>query len=121
MKLRRVSISGIDESAAEEELKEVYREFPFVEWGLLIYGGPPKPRYPSADWRNRLLASAGEHSFVAHLEAEICRTIFAGKIPPDLHLSRFRRVQLNLGRQTICVLQYFMCQSQVFRNMAVVF
>ncbi len=97
MKLHRVAISGIDESAAKEELKKVHQEFPFVEWGLLIHDGPPKPRYPSADWRNRLVASSGAMAFVAHLEADVCRMILNGESSSDWNLSRYRRVQLNIA------------------------
>ena len=103
MQLERVSISGIDESASQEELKEVHAEFPFVEWSLLIHNGPPRPRYPSAAWRNRLLERSGEMSFVAHLEADLCREVFSGRIHPDLNLSAYKRVQFNFSRE----LDYF--------------
>ena len=103
MQLERVSISGIDESASRKELREIHAEFPFVEWSLLIHDGPARPRYPSAAWRNRLLETAGEISFVAHLEADLCRMVFDGRIHPDIHLSEYKRVQFNLSRD----LDYF--------------
>lgn len=98
MKLQRVSISGIDESAGIEELLDIHREFPFVEWGLLIHDAPSEPRYPSADWRNRLLTTAGDLAFVAHLEADVFRRILHGEILPDLNLTSYRRVQINIAR-----------------------
>jgi hypothetical protein len=37
-------------------------------------------------------------AFVAHLEADVFRTILNGEIPPDLNLASYRRVQINIAR-----------------------
>ena len=36
MKLNRVTLTGVDESVPQEELFGIAREFPFVEWGVLV-------------------------------------------------------------------------------------
>jgi hypothetical protein len=51
MILKTVTITGADDKVNPEELYELSKEFPFVEWGILWY--PKKmdqPRYPSKQW-----------------------------------------------------------------------
>lgn len=46
-----VSICGVDDSVAPEDLVEISAKYPFVEWGLnLCSNTEPRPAYPSDGW-----------------------------------------------------------------------
>lgn len=97
MMLRYVSITGADDGVAVDELNAVVREFPFVEWAVLLmpeaFG---KPRSPSAEWIEGFKAGNQGKYCAMHL----CGTAllgFAEGQPEILDLmSGFRRIQLNL-------------------------
>ena len=46
MKLQYVTMTGADESVDPKALIELSKEFPFVEWGILI-GSQSGMRFPS--------------------------------------------------------------------------
>ena len=53
--ITKVTITGADDSIEPIELAKLSREFPFVEWGILVSknnGGTP--RYPSLPWLQKL-------------------------------------------------------------------
>ena len=53
MQLNRVTMTGADDSTDPEKLIPLTREFPFVEWGILVSSSADpdgKPRFPSRDW-----------------------------------------------------------------------
>lgn len=50
-----VSICGVDDSVAPEDLAEISAKYPFVEWGInLSSNTSPRPTYPSDIWLESL-------------------------------------------------------------------
>jgi hypothetical protein len=112
MALDRVTITGADDSVSAADLLPLQREFPFVEWGILVskantidHNGTP--RFPSCKWIADLQQLAEQAQF-PNLSLHVCgqwvRQLLVGnlEIPPDfLHL--FGRVQLNFhAERTKC-------------------
>jgi hypothetical protein len=106
MSLTCVSISGADDGVEPGKLSEISAEFPFVEWGILLYDGHQgkRPRYPSESWLSAVVAEAatGQLRIALHLCGRWAGdpgrsgqlTIAAAK--PAL-VRAARRVQLNFG------------------------
>lgn len=71
MRVDRVTITGADDSVTADELIEITKRFPFVEWGILYSrSSQGTPRYPSGVWcldHLERLAQAG-----ARLSAHLC-------------------------------------------------
>lgn len=106
MRLDRVTITGADDSVTPEQLYELSRDFPFVEWALLFSPKQQgKPRWPSISWMRELsdyVISSGLRSsmrFSSHLCGEYVRKILAGDYLYSDELSKAmflsERVQLN--------------------------
>jgi hypothetical protein len=104
MNFDRVTITGADDSVSVAGLLELSREFPFVEWGILVsmsHGGvvPFDPRFPSNEWIRRLQEATRPQQQV-QLSLHVCghwtRQLLLGinEIPLWL-LHCFQRVQLN--------------------------
>jgi len=89
--LDRVTLTGADDSVEPEDLLEISRMFPFVEWGILVsrsssFAG--RARFPSVKWVKRLFeaveaAKMGtgfgpKYQFSCHLCGEWVRDIFSG-------------------------------------------
>src|SRR5689334_18618263 len=59
LKLFCVTLTGADDLTPPRDLARVQKEFPFVEWGILIYPDRPNQagsaRYPSLGWIDRFL------------------------------------------------------------------
>lgn len=102
MNLDRVTITGADDSVEPQQIVDLWREFPFSEWGLLFsQSHQARPRWPSDQWVDKLLDIAPkEMNLCAHLCGVWVRdivlnglfsfkSVYAGWFP------RFQRVQLN--------------------------
>lgn len=59
MKIHTITFSGADETVDPKQLAEISKEFPFVEWGILLSRKAPKPRYPDHAWRSELARLPG--------------------------------------------------------------
>lgn len=101
MKLQYVTMTGADESVDPKALIELSKEFPFVEWGILI-GSQSGMRFPSVKWIENLLVASGEAPERIHLSLHICgrwlRGIAAGRSDLDsaiCGIGAFDRCQLN--------------------------
>ena len=102
MALTCVTITGADDSTYPEKLHELFEEFPFVEWGVLV-GSHAGPRFPSVEWVHRLIAEREKTANLMRLSLHVCgsflREIASGRssllnhIGPQLFA--FQRVQLN--------------------------
>jgi len=97
MKLKYVAITGADDGVSVEDLNAVARDFPFVEWALLLM--PERTgqnRFPSKKW----LKDFAGHYKGAHKAMHLCGSAFLGFIenkPGILETMKgFRRIQLNL-------------------------
>lgn len=56
--LNRVTVTGADDSVENiEELREIQKEFPFVEWAILVSASSAGTnRFPSEEWIGKLVA-----------------------------------------------------------------
>ena len=60
MNLKRVTITGADDSTSIPELVNLSKEFPFVEWGILVSKRHEGEfRFPSRHWIERFSDVAG--------------------------------------------------------------
>lgn len=101
MKLHTVTITGAADDTPVAELVALSKEFPFVEWGILVsWAQEGSGRFPSRAWMDAFLASAAEHNLnvSTHLCGSFVRDLLAGQlawpgVPPIWALSR--RIQIN--------------------------
>lgn len=106
MKLDRVTITGADDSVEPADLLCLSREFPFVEWGILVSKSSMSGlRFPSEDWLWKFRTMTRSHPVQAsmHLCGRWLRELLIGSIAGDVWTVRdaFQRIQLNLGREPI--------------------
>lgn len=110
MSLTKVTITGADDETDVGELIELSREFPFVEWGILVGSNTGEgcgcSRFPSVDWIAGLVndvRAAGNHQLPVNLSLHVCgeflRQLVRGYSSLDVLLGRylyaFQRMQLN--------------------------
>lgn len=102
MTLDRVTITGADDSVSVQDLAGLTRDWPFVEWGILVSRRQEGTfRYPSEPWLRQLVELAPAHGL--RLSLHVCgqwvRDFVQGQ--PTLAEERpwlwgaFPRVQLN--------------------------
>lgn len=105
MNLKRVTITGADDSVDPMDLVKLSEEFPFVEWGILFGRGQGTSRFPSTEWLYRL-ATVFPKSM--KLSAHLCgRWVRDFVLNSNFSWSReyrsfssiFQRVQLNFHSQ----------------------
>lgn len=97
MKLRYVSITGADDAVDVADLNALARDYPFVEWALLLmpetFG---QPRSPSASWIEDFKAKyQGTHK-AAHMCGSALAGFAEGRADILALMRGFARVQLNL-------------------------
>lgn len=97
-----VTITGADDSVVPEDLAELSRAYPFVEWGILFSADRfGTPRYPSRDWLGHLKNVAATESMA--LSAHLCGRFARAALTADWAWQRvvgdlswaFGRVQIN--------------------------
>lgn len=101
MPLTTVTITGAN-SINQAELVDIWTEYPFVEWGILI-GSNTGPRFPAHQWIRDLVAAREATENRMRLSLHVCgkylRDIANGGtlLMDDLGpaLPAFQRVQLN--------------------------
>lgn len=103
MKLTRVTITGADDDVNPSELRALSKEFPFVEWGILMSKSQQgAPRFPSESWCVLMAESLHENydmNFAAHVCGRWARDLLIGNLdwrslPSSTHIYG-RRVQIN--------------------------
>lgn len=101
MNLKRVTITGADDSTDEMALVNLSRRFPFVEWGILVSKRQEGSyRFPSRAWIDRFTSLAHLHKL--HTSAHVCgvwvRKMFTGDLDwmdlPTI-IQVCERVQIN--------------------------
>lgn len=96
MQINRVTITGADDKTDIQDLIDLTKQFPFVEWGILFSGSKQgQSRYPSHSTIGNIAASALPLS--AHFCGSYSRDVLEnGKIGMLLETYKyFDRVQLN--------------------------
>jgi hypothetical protein len=106
-----VTLTGADDSVDPKQLVEVWDEFDFVEWGILVGSRSGTPRMPSDDWIRRLAdcflksASDCDMRLSLHICGKHLRAILKGQQPfadqPDFPHHIFDRWQLNFHAEPI--------------------
>lgn len=99
MKLKYVTLTGADEKTNISELKELSKEFPFVEWAFLLSndGKSDRPRYPSLGW----IAYAISELNLCNVSIHLCGSIVSEYVYGVRNLKDLTwsgRVQLNLPK-----------------------
>jgi hypothetical protein len=97
MSLTRVTITGADDGVDPRVLAALSREFPFVEWGILLsVKRIGEPRYPSPSWRVRLGKLPEIPPLSLHLCGSAARDVLAGDTDLIGALGdEYRRIQVN--------------------------
>jgi len=103
--LNKVTITGADDTTRIEQLVQLSKQFPFVEWGILLSkNSAGTPRYPTSEWLYNL-ASVKKDEPLLKLSAHVCghwsRDFIRGgqMVLDDLPhlLYAFDRIQLNFS------------------------
>lgn len=116
--LNKVTITGPDDSINPQDLFKLYRQYPFVEWGILIAESQQgNARFPSYKWIAELLALAQREDI--RLSLHVCgkwvRDICEGNwafISRFGYLEDFERVQLNFHAYTHLLTDDFFVTSK---------
>ena len=99
MKLKFVTMTGADDSINSNELLAISKDFPFVEWGILL-GKNPRIRFPSLNWITKLFQLNDNYNLnlSGHYCGNICKDIINNKdIQHGLFFNEFQRIQLNFS------------------------
>lgn len=96
MELNKVTISGPDDKVSHDDLLKLQKQYPFVEWGVLISRKRMgSQRYPSADWIRGL---SHDLNVSHHLCGEICREFVGGNYDVAWEYGdHWKRLQLNFS------------------------
>lgn len=100
--LTGVTITGADDQVNYEDLLALSREFPFVEWGLLMSESRAGTlRYPSRRWLIGLentvkgLTVDARPKLAAHFCGAVAREALAGRLHDFPVIERVQRIQVN--------------------------
>lgn len=103
MKIDRVTITGADDSTDIDWMLDLSKQFPFVEWGILVSQRKEgSPRFPSREWIVRLVEQCWQNP--PRLSVHVCgrwvREICSGEwrslwVAHDDLMRIAKRVQLN--------------------------
>ncbi len=101
MKITKVTMTGADDSINPEQLFEITRKYPFVEWGILVSrNSQGNNRFPSKDWMNKLASlDKNQLSLSCHLCGTYVKEILMGSTRFIAELGdiwkHISRVQIN--------------------------
>lgn len=83
--LKRVTITGADDSTDISQLMDLSTEFPFVEWAILVSRAQEGGfRFPSRRWITDFCVAAEDSAVPVHISTHICgrfvRELLVGKL-----------------------------------------
>jgi hypothetical protein len=98
-----VSIMGVDDSVAPEDLADISQKYPFVEWGVnLCSNCEMMPSYPSDEWLEDLLFYADRIRLRGVLRGRWERDMLAGNLSLKVEKPKLwdalHRVQVDIRR-----------------------
>lgn len=104
MRIKTVTITGADDSISVDELVNISKEFPYVEWAILLSKKKVGTnRFPSKKWMEKLTEKAETLTLAGHLCGSWLKDLmatgdvsFTDEIPLWNH---FKRIQLNFHAQ----------------------
>lgn len=98
--LERVTITGADDSTNVNDLVAFSKEFPFVEWGILVSKYKNQARFPSLQWIDNFssLAKVNNLNVATHICGKWVRELLKGDmeweaLPTCVDVSN--RIQIN--------------------------
>lgn len=109
MGLKKVTVTGADDKTKIDEMTQISKEYPFVEWGILLSESAMgvKNRYPSLEWIKALYDSdfgyASQNNILSgHICGKWVRDICKGRWtifdhPVAESLDMFDRFQINFS------------------------
>lgn len=95
MNINKVTITGADNNISQNDLVEISKVYPFVEWGLLFSKYKEgQQRYPTTEWIDKLL------EYDINLSAHFCgwyskEVLEEKNFQLISNLKNFKRIQLN--------------------------
>lgn len=102
----RCTFTGVDEKTNLDDLKELSKKYPFIEWGVLFSVSENKSfgrnRYPSMDWFLQKMCKLGEIrketgvSLALHVCGKAVGDLLNGTGLVSEMVNGFNRVQINL-------------------------
>lgn len=100
MHLHTVTISGPDDGTAQQDMLDISKEYPFVEWGILLSSRTDaRPRYPTPEWIDGLEEMARQGVLLSgHVCGGWAGRICKGRFAEPLDRPFFRRTQLNVAQ-----------------------
>lgn len=83
--ITKVTITGADDSVKPQDLVDIQKEFPFVEWGILLSRSNfNRSRYPSKDWLTELeetkAGNFDDLTLSCHLCGAYVRELLSGNV-----------------------------------------
>lgn len=94
MIINKVTFTGIDDKTNIKKLQEIQKEFPYVEWGVLIASSPGQGRQPSEDYIESLKDT--KLNLALHICSGHSRSIMTdGNL--ELKYDFFKRNQINFN------------------------
>lgn len=108
MYLKHVTITGADENTDINEVVKITKEYPFVEWGILISSNKAgSDRYPQKEWIKKFMDQLFQECQTPNISFHFCgaisRDIIIGKIDVNRwyqHIKYFeyvKRFQINVN------------------------
>jgi len=98
MRIKTVTITGVDNGVYPAALVELSQEFPFVEWGILLSSSRERTkRYPDNIWLEQLVNVGKSLRLSGHFCGAYVKEILKGEdtFPYREVFNRLNRVQLN--------------------------
>lgn len=125
MKLIGLTITGADDSVDPETLADISREFPFVEWAILVGSNYGSPRFPSTQWLDAFMATAKVYKMnvALHVCGRWLKSLVCGRMEVPAHLTDYpQRIQLNFhGQPHNGYLMDFISALTLWQNKKVIF
>jgi len=98
MEIKFVTLTGADDSCNIENIHNLSKKYPFVEWGILFHKNKNGiSRYPSKEWIEKLKPISKEINLSAHLCGNWVHEMRYGDIPflKEPISEIFKRIQIN--------------------------
>lgn len=99
MNIKYLTLTGADDNSAPKELAELSKQYPFVEWAILISEQREgTARYPTRGWREAFHLACPNSNTSAHLcGKEVLSRLAAEDTELAEELKHYQRVQLNFN------------------------
>lgn len=102
MKLRYLGLCGIDDTVNIQDLLNISKKYPFLEWGILLRSDlEGVARYPTADWINDFLQRRSKCGYSVNVAGHLCGNRVIELLSGDyqyieyLKSHKFNRLQVN--------------------------